>query len=81
MYKRQDYDRLIVAVCSQEQQLERATGRGGLTREEALQRMRRQIPLEEKRKYGHFVIDTSGTEEQTRVQTRNVFDSLMSMNR
>ena len=58
-----DYDRLIVAVCREEQQMERAMARDHLTREEVLDRMRRQMPLEEKVKYADYVIDTSGTKE------------------
>ena len=73
------YDRLIVAVCSDEQQVERAMRRDGLAREQVLDRMRRQMPLAEKRKYAHFVIDTSGTEEQTQSQTKAVFDILRGL--
>ena len=47
-----------------------------MTREEALGRMSRQMPLEEKVKYADYVIDTSGTKEQTLVQTRAVYESL-----
>jgi dephospho-CoA kinase len=74
-----DYDRLIVAVCRPEQQVERAMARDGLTRDEVLSRMSRQLPLEEKRKYAHFVIDTSGTEEWTLTQTRAVYKTLRSL--
>jgi dephospho-CoA kinase len=79
----QDYDRLILAVCRPEQQIQRALARAGsgLTREEVLDRMRRQIPLEEKRKYAHYVIDTSGSKEETRIQTRAVYQALRSLNR
>jgi dephospho-CoA kinase len=70
------FDRLIVAACSQEQQIERAVQRGGMTREEALARIRRQIPLEEKIKLADFVIDTGGTREQTLQQVREVYEAL-----
>jgi dephospho-CoA kinase len=43
--------------------------------------MSRQIPLEEKRKYANFVIDTSGSEEHTLSQTQAVYESLRSMTR
>jgi dephospho-CoA kinase len=74
-----EFDRLIVAVCSAEQQVERAMSRGHLTREEALDRMRRQIPLDEKVKYADFIIDTSGAKEHTLAQTRAVYESLRSV--
>jgi dephospho-CoA kinase len=74
------YDKLIVATCRPEQQIERSMARDHLTREEVLDRMRRQIPLEEKLKYADYPIDTSGTKEDTLAQTRAVYDALRSMN-
>ena len=76
-----DYERLIVAVCRPEQQIERAMARDGLTREEILDRMSRQIPLQDKVKYADYAIDTSGSEEATAAQTRNVYDALLSLSR
>ena len=74
-----DFDRMIVAVCSPEQQVERAMSRGHLTREEVLDRMRRQMPLDEKVKYADYIIDTSGPKEHTLAQTRAVYESLRSL--
>ena len=42
-------------------------------------RIGRQMPLEEKRKYASFVIDTSGTKEDTLRQTRTVYEELRRM--
>jgi dephospho-CoA kinase len=70
------YDRLIVASCTEEQQIERAVLRDHFTREEAINRLRRQMPLEEKVKYADYVIDTSGAKEHTLDQTRTVYASL-----
>ena len=39
-------------------------------------RLRRQLPLEEKIKYAHYVIDTSGPRESTAAQTDAVFEEL-----
>jgi dephospho-CoA kinase len=74
-----NYARLILAVCREEQQIERAMARDHLTREEALDRMHRQMPLEEKVKYADYVVDTSGTKEHTLEQTRAVYESLRSL--
>jgi dephospho-CoA kinase len=76
-YKR--CDRLIVAVCSAEQQMERAMKRGAYTTEEVLARLSRQLPLEEKLKVADYAIDTSGTKEDTIAQVRAVYDSLRSL--
>lgn len=77
-----NYDRLIVAACRPEQQIERALARpNALSRVEVLDRMSRQMPIEQKVKYADFVIDTSGTEESTLLQTRRVFEQLRSPER
>jgi dephospho-CoA kinase len=70
------FDCLIVAVCTREQQIERAMHRDGATLEDVLARLARQMPLEEKRKYADYVIDTSGTKEDALRQTREVYDCL-----
>jgi len=74
-----DYAKLIVAVCSLEQQIERAMARDGNTREEVLDRLSRQMPLDEKVKYADYVIDTSGTKENTLAQVRAVYASLKAL--
>jgi dephospho-CoA kinase len=75
-----NYDKLIVAVCSEEQQIERAMSRDGMTREQVLDRLSRQMPLPEKIKYADYVIDTSGAKENTLEQTRAVYHSLAALN-
>jgi dephospho-CoA kinase len=75
-----DYDRLIVAVCRPEQQIERSMERDGVSREEVLNRLRRQMPLQEKVKRADFIIDTSGSKEDTLQQVRTVYDSLRKLN-
>lgn len=74
-----DYDRLILAWCPREEQIRRAMQRDGMTREEVESRLRRQMPLDEKRKYAHYVIDTSGSKEETIRQTEQVYRELRSI--
>ena len=76
-YKR--FDRLIVVTCTLEQQIERAMKRGAHSREEVLARLSRQLPLEEKVRVADYVIDTSGTKENTLEQVRAVYNSLRSL--
>lgn len=71
-----EYDRLIVAACTREQQLERAMRRDGISRSEAEDRLARQLPLAEKTKVADFVIDTSGAMEETAERTRVVYQAL-----
>lgn len=74
-----NHDRLIVAVCTEEQQIERAMARDHLTRDEVVDRLRRQMPLAEKVKYADYVIDTSGSKESTLTQTSDVYASLRKL--
>jgi len=75
-----DYAKLIVAVCREEQQIERALARDGMTREQVLDRLSRQMPLAEKIKYADYVIDTSGAKDNTLAQTRVVYQTLAALN-
>ena len=74
-----DYDRLIVATCRPEQQIERSMERDSASREQVLDRLRRQMPLEDKVQHADFVVDTSGTKENTLQQVRSVYQSLRSL--
>ena len=71
-----DFDRVIVAACSPAVQLQRLMARDHLTVEDAQQRIATQMPIDEKRKRADFVIDTSGTFEETNAQVRDVWDRL-----
>jgi dephospho-CoA kinase len=72
----QRFDRIILVVCTEEQQRARALCRGGAVESDVLARLSRQMPLAEKRKFAHFVIDTSGDKEDTLRQTRAVYQAL-----
>ena len=74
-----DYAKLIVAVCRPEQQVERAMARDGLSRAEVMDRLSRQMPLDEKVKYADYVVDTSGSKERTMEQTQLVYNDLRSI--
>jgi dephospho-CoA kinase len=74
-----NYERLILAYCTPEQQLERGMHRDGLSRPEVEARLNRQMPLNIKQKYAHYVIDTSGTKEETARLTEEVFRQLRSI--
>ncbi|MCX7973618.1 MAG: dephospho-CoA kinase [Candidatus Aminicenantes bacterium] len=71
------FDKIIVVWCPEEIQIERLMSRNQLTREEAERRIRAQLPVKEKLKYADYVIDTSGTIEETLAQTEKVFQSLL----
>ena len=70
------FDRMILVGCSLETQIARGMKRDHLTREEVLTRLARQMPLEEKKKYAHYFINTDGTKEETIRQVEDVYREL-----
>ncbi len=58
-----DHDLLVVVWCRPEQQLERAVARG-MDPERARTLLAHQMPLEEKRRLAHVVVDNSGPPEE-----------------
>ena len=76
-YKR--FDKLIVAFCDREIQIERLMRRAGITREDAERRIAAQMSSDEKRRYADYEIDTSGSFDQTRERVTEVFDELVQI--
>ncbi len=70
------FDKLIVVHCRPEVQLQRLMLRDGLDREQAEQRIKAQMPQEEKKKFADFLIDTSDGFESTQEQTEAVYQQL-----
>ena len=70
------FDKLILVFCAQERQIERAMRRQGSVEADIRARIGRQMPFDEKRKYADFVVDTSGTKEDTLRQTRAIYEEL-----
>jgi dephospho-CoA kinase len=60
-----DFDRVIVAACSPEEQIRRLVQRDGLTEPAARARLAAQWPIAEKARRASDVVDTSGTLEFT----------------
>jgi dephospho-CoA kinase len=72
------FDRIILVTCLEEQQVERALRREGALVADIRARLSRQMPLDEKRRFADFVIDTSGEKQSTLRQTRAVYEALRS---
>ena len=68
--------KVIVAWCRPEQQIERLMTKGGMSRDEAERRIAAQMPAEEKRRRADYVIDCSGSLEETRQQVHQVYAEL-----
>ncbi len=71
------YDRIVLTVCPPELQVRRYRDREGAPEADARARLARQMPLEEKRKYADYVIDTSGTKQETTRQVREIHERLL----
>jgi dephospho-CoA kinase len=74
---RERYDRIVVVDIDPETQLARAEARG-MTREEAMRRIRFQMPREERLRVADYVIDNSGDRERTAGQVRRTHERLLS---
>ncbi len=70
------FDVLIVVWCDPDLQLKRLMSRDGLTKADAERRIASQMPQEEKKRFAHHLIDTSGTLEDTRRLATEVFHQL-----
>ncbi|HEX2715838.1 MAG TPA: dephospho-CoA kinase [Candidatus Acidoferrales bacterium] len=71
-------DRLVVAWCRPEQQIERLLTRG-LTREEAQQRIAAQMDLAQKRRMADEEVDCSGPLERTELQVEALVAKLKQL--
>lgn len=70
------FDKLIVVWCEPELQLKRLMSRENLSESEAQKRIASQMPQEEKMRYADLLIDTSGSRDDTRRRTIEVFTEL-----
>ena len=75
------FDRVVVVYVNETVQLDRLMERDGLSAEEASQALSTQIPLRDKVKQADFVIDNSGTLEETQAQVQKVWEELNKLAR
>jgi dephospho-CoA kinase len=74
------FDRIVVVTCSDEQRIARFAARQkidlGAARKEVARRMAAQLPDAAKIKAADYVIDNSGSLDQTREQVRQLWENL-----
>ena len=70
------FDKVITVSAPAELQRERVLSREGMTMEKLNQILARQMPDKEKRERADFVVDTSGTLEETRAQVGTILACL-----
>jgi len=73
------FDKMVVAWCRPEQQIERTRAKSGISVADIERRMAAQMPGEEKKRLADYVIDTSGTLEETERQVEEVFAKLTTL--
>ena len=66
-------DRIIVVTATQPIQVQRARQRDGLTKKEALGRIRRQLPLRTKRRFADYILDGTLPIVRLRPQVRQLY--------
>jgi dephospho-CoA kinase len=73
------FHRLIVTTCSPETQIARGMKRDGLSREEVLNRMQRQIPASDKETYAHYVVNTDAPKPVTSARVKEIYSELAAL--
>jgi dephospho-CoA kinase len=72
-----DFDKVVVVHCRPDVQLRRLMARDGISRAEARRKIAAQMPVDEKRKHADYVIDASGSLEETVEQAERVYAALI----
>ena len=72
------YSSVVLVYVPEEMQRERLVKGRGFTPERARAVIAAQVPIEEKRRRAHHVIDNSGTVEQTRAQVEQLWAILLT---
>jgi dephospho-CoA kinase len=73
------FDGLIVVYCEPEEQLKRLMLRDNISKEDAEKIIRTQMPIDEKVKYADFIVNNSGTPEETEKDVKRVYDLIVLM--
>ena len=71
-------DKIIVVYIDKDEQIKRLIKRNNLSKDEALERIRSQIPMKEKAKMADYVIDNSNSLNKTKKQVEKIWESLVS---
>lgn len=69
-------DLVVVVYATREHQIQRIMGRDGLTEEEALRRIDAQLPLAAKISYAHYIINNTGSVEETEEQVVKFYQEI-----
>jgi dephospho-CoA kinase len=71
------FDQVVVVYASENLQIDRLMQRDGISEEEAKQALKAQMALSNKVEQADYVIDNSGSEEDTQAQVQKVWQELL----
>lgn len=69
---------IVLVYVDRETQLARLMQRDGCSRERAISRISSQMQIDEKRKFADYIIDNSGSIEDTRRQVEKIYETLIA---
>jgi dephospho-CoA kinase len=72
-------DKIIVVCIDEDKQIKRLIKRNNLSKDEALQRIKSQMPMREKAKMADYVIDNSSSLDKTKEQVEKIWEELMPL--
>lgn len=73
------FDRLVLTVCNEATQIARGSQRDNLSPDEVRARLRRQMPLDEKKKYADYIVNTEGDKQKTVEQVQTIYRSIRAL--
>lgn len=73
------FDAVVVVASRLKNRIERIMARDGLSEKEIRDRIGKQIPIEEKVKWGDFVVNNNSTLEELKKQTHELHEKLFKM--
>jgi dephospho-CoA kinase len=72
-------DKIIVVYIDRKEQIKRLIKRNNFSKDEALQRIKSQMPMKEKVKMADYIIDNNNSLDKTKKQVVKIWDELMSL--
>jgi len=75
------FHKVLLVYMPEEMQIERLIKRDPISQDMARNMIRSQLPIEEKRGYADFIVDNSGTLEETRRQVEEIWGKLKEIQR
>jgi dephospho-CoA kinase len=75
------FHKVLLVYLPEEMQIERLTKRNQISEEMARNMISSQLPIEEKREYADFIVDNSGSLEETQRQVVRIWEKLKEIQR